>query len=158
MLTQRPLVEVQPPLFVLHSLMSLQTMPLPVHPALHVHQKEPWLSKHAATKTEPTRAQLCRLAVHSLTLVLQFTPVHPCVHGHPNEPLVSRQDMRPAMQLCRPSAHSFTLLHDVPDPVQPALHAQVKEPIVSLQVAFALQLWVLAVHSFVFVVHAGGTE
>ena len=37
---------------------------------------------------------------------------------------------------------------DVPEPLKPDLHAQVKLPSVLVQSAWESQLWVLAVHSF----------
>ena len=40
-------------------------------------------------------------------------------------------------------------LQDVPSPVYPSLHAQVKEPSVFEQIADVWQLWVLDVHSSV---------
>ena len=41
----------------------------------------------------------------------------------------------------------FLPLHDVPEPLKPDLQAHVKLPMVLVQSALALQLWVPAVHS-----------
>jgi hypothetical protein len=37
------------------------------------------------------------------------------------------------LQLCVFSAHSFTELHDTPDPVQPALHEHTNDPSLLMQ-------------------------
>jgi hypothetical protein len=49
------------------------------------------------------------------------------LQAHVNEPALSVHAAF-ALQLCVFKVHSLLLLHTTPDPVQPALHAQVNEP------------------------------
>jgi hypothetical protein len=58
-----------PPLFVVHSLMSVHVTPLPVNPALHVHVKLPPVFAHVAFAL-----QLEAPEVHSLMSV-HVTPL-----------------------------------------------------------------------------------
>ncbi len=52
-----------------------------------------------------------------------------------------------AKHVCNPAVHSFTSAHDMPVPVNPALHAQVKLLTVSVHVAFSCA-HIFACHAF----------
>ena len=45
--------------------------------------------------------------------------------------------------------HDYLPVHDVPFPVYPGLHVQLKDPSVLLQKALTSQLWALGVHSLI---------
>jgi hypothetical protein len=90
---------------VLHSLMSLQTVPFPVNPKMHVHINEPGVSAHVELE-----AQLLELSAHS-SIFEQWVPLprYPVLQAHEKLPAVSVH-VALLWQLSLLSAHSSILV------------------------------------------------